>query len=292
MEAELLLTAVLIGFGFGNTFLCTVVALNTTMGRRGRTCLAFIGGRLVGVMLLGIVIALYGWYMEPDTRIMILIFALLSLAFGSIVILHPKGLTRFKLLKNCEVSGCGTCDSSHREEPGTPSSMIISRSHRGRSLPGKYHSCSTCSSLASCSLKPQSEVDGSRGLENPDLKIDHEYQGLEDPDLKIDHDYQGLDFHSIFLLGSVRGATPCIKIMILVPLILTLPFWESLILVAIYALSSSIYTVAGILLGSSLGATASNEWKPHLIRTSAMLMMGIGVYYLYKFWTFDCSGGL
>ena len=90
----------------------------------------------------------------------------------------------------------------------------------------------------------------------------------------------------------MRGATPCVKIMMLVPLILTLPFQDSMLLVVIYALSSSIYTVAGVLVGNSLGTVAFSEWRPHLTRVGAMMMMGIGVYYLYKFWTYGCPGGL
>jgi len=286
MEPDLMLTAVLIGFGFGNTFLCTLVAFNTTIGRRKGTCAAFLGGRLTGVMFLGMIIALYGWYVEPDARVMILIFAFLSLAFGALVIVYPKGLTRFKLLKNCEINGCETCDSAHGEEMDMAQERAGDGSGHGHGsrdghgdplLPEKNHSCSTCSHSASCASK-----------DGPSTQYKPETTG--DP-RKTDDNYRGLDLHSIFLLGSVRGATPCMKIMILVPLILTLPFGDSMALVAIYALSSSIYTVIGVLLGSSLGAGVSRDWRPHLTRAGAMMMIGIGVYYLYKYWIYECQGG-
>lgn len=278
MEADLMLTAVLIGFGFGNTFLCTLVALNTTIGRSGRVCMAFLGGRMIGVMALGVVIALYGWYMEPDARMMILIFALLSLAFGALVMFHPTWLTRLKFLKNCEVNGCGSCDDDHRE--ASRSSRSENRSQSKGEVPSQVrdHACDTCTHSGSC---PSSEGSSSR-----------ETSGSSRLPQVTDRDRGGFHFPSVFLLGSVRGATPCVKIMMLVPLILTVPFHDAMALVVIYALSSSIYTVAGILVGSSIGSAAYSEWKPHLTRAGAMMMMVIGVYYLYKYWTYGCSGGL
>jgi putative Mn2+ efflux pump MntP len=97
---------------------------------------------------------------------------------------------------------------------------------------------------------------------------------------------------SIAALGMVRGATPCLKILLLVPLILTIPFSQSVILVGLFAASSSIYTIIGILAGSILGMSFSEKRMPQLRGAGALMIIGIGVYYLYKFWTFSCPGGI
>jgi len=236
------------------------------------------------------IIALYGWYVEPDARMMILIFALLSLAFGALVILHPTWLTRFKLLKNCEVNGCGSCDTVPGEPSGKPSwehstrfSETPTSPHSPKSSHAPLstisaHSCDTCSHSDSCPSQEGSSTTKALGSGTSLHGIDRESHGFH--------------FSSIFLLGSIRGATPCVKIMMLVPLILTLSFQDAMALVVIYALSSSIYTVAGILVGSSIGSAAFSEWRPHLTRAGATMMMVIGVYYLYKYWTYGCTGGL
>ena len=54
------------------------------------------------------------------------------------------------------------------------------------------------------------------------------------------------------ILGFIRGATPCVKIILLLPLIISLPFSESLAVTSTYALSSSLYPIIGIAIASIL----------------------------------------
>ena len=257
MQPDLLLAAALIGFGFGNAFLCSLVAFGSTAGRGGRVCAAFIGGRFIGIMALGVVIALFGWYMDLNSRLMLLLFAVLSLIFGVLVLLCPKGLARLRLLRRCEAGGCGSsCDTAQSQ------------------IDGSVHDCSSCAASGSCALE------SSQAGSQPTVQGHH--RGLAK--------YHNLGTTPILFLGFVRGATPCLKILLLVPLILTLPFPDAMLLTAVFALSSTIYPTIGILGAGVLGTAVSERRVPQLTRAAAVVMIGIGVYYLYKWWAFSCQG--
>ena len=222
-------------------------------------CAAFIGGRFAGIMALGIVIALFGWYMDFSSQTMILLFAVLSLIFGVLVLLFPKGLARLRLLRHCEAGGCGSsCDTAQSQEDGS------------------VHDCSSCGASGSCAMEPSQA--GSLAT----------VQGHHTRREK----YQGLGTTSVLFLGFVRGATPCLKMLLLVPLILTLPFPDAMLLTVVFALSSTIYPTIGILGASVLGTAVSEKRMPQLTRAAAVMMIGIGVYYLYKWWAFSCQGGI
>jgi len=241
------------------------------MGRGMRIYSAFIGGRLLGIMLLGLVIALYGWYMDLDSRVMILIFAVLSLVFGILVIMRPQGLSKIRLLRNCEAGGCQSCGN-----PENSDRRIHSELGGYHHSTENHHTCSSCSLENDCPSR--STRTRTSGLE------------METRSQNPRHFHPEPATVSIFLLGSVRGATPCLKILLLAPLILTLPLRDSMILVALYALSSSIYPILGILSASFFGMAAPEERRPQLTRAGAVMMIGIGIYYLYKFWTYACPG--
>ncbi|UCF07598.1 MAG: hypothetical protein JSW28_08110 [Thermoplasmata archaeon] len=250
MDPDLLLAAVLIGFGFGNVFLCTFISLSSTVGRGPLVGAAFIGGRFLGIMALGLFIVLFGWYVDINSRWMLLVFAVMSLVFGALVLAFPKGMARLRLLKRCEAGACEQCGPA-QEKDGT-------------------HDCSTCSSS---------------GCTASSLANDNENDG------RIAR-YQGLSTMSVAFLGFVRGATPCLKLLLLAPLILTLPLHDSLAVTGVFALSSSIYSVIGITAGYMLGTGFSAKRLPQLRMAGAVMLIGIGIYFTYKFWTFACPGGI
>lgn len=258
MDADIIIAAVLIGFGFGNIFLCMFVAMSASVGRGWKVGAAFIFGRFAGVLTLGIFIALFGWYIDFSSSSMILIFAIMSILFGALVLLWPSGLARLRLLRHCEVGGRESCDDKSQES--------------------SVHDCSTCSSSKNCSAN--SEHDPLFEIDDKNKKHGRFKNQL------------GLSMTSIAAFGFVRGATPCLKILLLVPLILTLPLLESVVICGLFALSSSIYSIIGIFMGSLLGIAATEKRIPQLRRAGAVMLIGIGIYYSYKFLTFSCPGGI
>lgn len=221
-----------------------LVALDSKAVATGKVFPAFLGGRFLGIMVLGAFIALFGWFVEIDQRTMLLVFALLSLLFGALVLLKPKKLAGLKLIRHCEVGGCGGCESLEAEQQAP-----------------EGHDCSSCHANGNCS---------------------HSAAGTA----------ASLSSSAVALLGFVRGATPCLKVLLLAPLLLVLPFAEALLLTAVFALASSIYPLIGLLAGDILAVATSGKHKLQFTRVAAMMLVCIGLYYLYKFWTFSCERGL
>jgi hypothetical protein len=202
-------------------------------------------------MTLGLFIVFFGWYMDISSQWMLLVFALASIAFGILVLVWPSGMAKLKLLKHCEVAGCHDCE--HNAKPGDTDA----------------HDCKSCSST-SCAMS---------SVKNED-KHDSLFTKSE-----------GMGVMSVGFLGFVRGATPCLKLLLLVPLILTLPLYDSLAVTGVFAASSSIYSVMGIIGGYVLGMNFSQK-IPQLRKAGAFMLIAVGIYFAYKFWTFSCPGGI
>ncbi len=94
-------------------------------------------------------------------------------------------------------------------------------------------------------------------------------------------------------LGLLRGATPCVKMLVLIPLILAIGLPVSLGVVAVFALTSMLYPVIGLLLGEVVGNIA--KLKVPIINESIMrvaaslILIGVGVYYLVKVFNSQCT---
>ncbi len=93
-----------------------------------------------------------------------------------------------------------------------------------------------------------------------------------------------------FTMGLVRGATPCLKVMLLVPLWVTLPFLQGAAITAAYALTSSIYPIVGIALASMLSDLTPKHIGPYLSKAGALAMIVVGLYFIYKAYFYTCAG--
>jgi cytochrome c biogenesis protein CcdA len=82
----------------------------------------------------------------------------------------------------------------------------------------------------------------------------------------------------VFILGLFRGATPCLKIMILVPLLITADFWLALAIVIVYAITSTVYPIMGFLFGSLL--RKFERYHTHVRVAGAVILIFVGVYSL------------
>lgn len=80
----------------------------------------------------------------------------------------------------------------------------------------------------------------------------------------------------VFLLGLFRGATPCLKLMILAPLLIAVDFWLAVAIVIVYAAASTIYPVIGFLFGSLL--RKSERYQKHLKVAGALILIFVGIY--------------
>lgn len=256
MEVALILTAALIGFSFSNTFMCTAITFSISLGKGLRTSLAFLGGRFLGILVLGMILALFGFFIEIDTQLMLYIFGAMTIVFGILILFSPTISSRLRILKNCEMGECSDCDD---HEDSTD------------------HDCKSCPSSDNCG---SSKIHGEIGSNKKRV------------DSWIASRLGAFGILGILILGGVRGATPCLKFMLLLPLIITLPFLEYVAITSTYALSSSVYTVIGISIAEVFRNISPDRFKRYLVRSGAISMVLIGIYFLYKAWNYSCQNGM
>jgi cytochrome c biogenesis protein CcdA len=79
-----------------------------------------------------------------------------------------------------------------------------------------------------------------------------------------------------FMLGVFRGATPCLKIFILAPLLIIVDIKLAFLMILVYALASTIYPVIGFLSASLL--TNVKRYEPVVQITGAIILISIGAF--------------
>jgi cytochrome c biogenesis protein CcdA len=93
----------------------------------------------------------------------------------------------------------------------------------------------------------------------------------------------------VFGLGVARGATPCLKILILVPLLVAVDIYLALAMILVYALTSTIYPVIGFLSGSILQSVEKHALYVKL--GAALVLVAVGVYSIINVFTQSHTGG-
>jgi hypothetical protein len=78
-----------------------------------------------------------------------------------------------------------------------------------------------------------------------------------------------------FLLGVMRGATPCVKLMVLAPLLIAVGPLYAVLLSLVYALASSAYPVIGFLIASSVSYIPKYERAARVAGAAAMICIGL-----------------
>jgi cytochrome c biogenesis protein CcdA len=80
----------------------------------------------------------------------------------------------------------------------------------------------------------------------------------------------------VFALGVARGATPCLKIMVLVPLLVAVDIYLALAMILVYALTSTIYPVIGYLSGNLLRSVEKHA--KYVKVAAAIVLVSVGIY--------------
>lgn len=86
----------------------------------------------------------------------------------------------------------------------------------------------------------------------------------------------GVKPSSAFVLGILRGATPCVKLMVLAPLLIAAGPLYALLLSFVYALASTIYPLIGFMAASTL--TSLPKYERALKVAGAAIMVLAGIY--------------
>ena len=89
-------------------------------------------------------------------------------------------------------------------------------------------------------------------------------------------------------LGAVRGATPCLKVLVLAPLLIVNPPGTVVLMAVAYVATSSLYPAIGFLAGRTVrDAVGSRRW---LRLAGAAGVAAVGAYTLLRYWSTACDG--
>ena len=205
---EEILAAVAIGGGLGNSWICALLSLGASMEGK-KSGLAFIGGRFIGLVILGAVIAALGLVGGFKPTYFLVAIGIMSIALGGWVLYqtltkqpfgHKKGF--FRRLRHPEVMANG----------------------------GEHE----------LDTRPKTA--------------------------------------SFFALGMFRGATPCLKVAILAPLLISVDFGLAMLMVLAYAAVSTVYPMIGLLSGNLL--RQSEKYTLYVRVAAALIIVILGIFFI------------
>lgn len=184
-------------------------------------------GRIVGLVLLGLLVATIGFFTDLSPLYFVLTFGVLSILFGFIVIAQTVRLReRVRHLFHRKTSSAGNSPS-----PASISGPIDGRCHSG--------SGNACEHREGYRMR------------------------------RFKNSY-------VFALGIARGATPCLKIMVLLPLLVAVDIYLALAMILVYALASTIYPVIGYLSGNLLRSVEKHSL--YVKMGAAVVLVTVGIY--------------
>lgn len=227
------LTALLLGFSFGNLWLCVILVFSLQATNRS-TCAGYLLGRFIALISLSVVIAALGKYISLDKDI-------LNLLSGSLLIAFSLYLTATRIFNW-----------------GLP--WTKPQVHDGERPEQCSGICKIC-----VSVEPEFEPLTRQTRIEMKKKVNKEVVA---------------GFAVGMSLGTVRGATMCSKLAILVPILLSVPITKALGIGVIFSLSSSIYPLLGFFLGAF--ALKLLSYKKWLFGISCVFLTLFGVRYIVK----------
>jgi len=271
---EELIVAFLIGLSFNNAFICILLGFgitsNTNIDNKAssngsvtehqgytKNCrgkgvvqnkkqrnigMYFILGRFIGLLILGIIIALIGVIFIEFIFYFMILFAVLSIIFGAFIIY--KVYHRIQHLKNHPNKGLGGPLCRHNIANGK---LKKSKNSNGLAWFGGSNS--------------ESRNGG------------------------------GITKQYSFGLGLFRGATPCLKVIILAPLLLIFPLPGAVLLILVFAATSTIYPLIGFLSANVINNF--RKYDAYVQTTGAIIIISIGAYMIFnQFIIAECAIGL
>jgi cytochrome c biogenesis protein CcdA len=240
---EELFIAFMVGISFSNAFVCMLLGFGTTSVERRNTGKYFILGRFLGVIILGLIIALLGVMVTGYMTYLLILFGILTILFGLLIIYRIY--SRIKAQKsNPEIISCSDT-----------------------------HLCSNCPSGS------ENHCNSNCG----ELNCDNE--------CSIRSSRSNLTKSYSFALGLFRGATPCLKIFILVPLLIVVNLQLALLMIIVFAAASTVYPIIGFLSASIL--MNFRKYEVFVRTTGAFILISIGVFTIIKYLqTPACTAGV
>ena len=238
---EELLAALVVGVSFSNAFVCIFLVFGISTAEQRNTGKYFIFGRFLGLIILGLIIASVGLVFDGYLTYFMLLFGVLTIIFGALVITKMY----LKIKTQSSKPNCAGCSHAHSVSDNNATS---------------------CQS--SCDSNPSCNATGNCGNNKS-----HFCFRKTSNSSKLTKRYS-------FLLGVFRGATPCLKIFILAPLLIIVDLWLAFLMILVYALASTIYPIIGFLSANLL--TNLRKYEIPVQVTGAVILISIGIFTIFK----------
>jgi cytochrome c biogenesis protein CcdA len=229
-----------VGLSFSNAFVCIFLVFGLSTAEQRSAGKYFIFGRFLGLIILGLIIASFGIVFDGYIFYFMVIFGVLTTIFGALVIIRV-----YYRAKDQKVNlPCATCDHPHsnKQSSSCPNN-------------GSCYDHGNCYDTSSWFNK---RTCLSRFFGNSS-KITKRF-GL--------------------LLGIFRGATPCLKIFILAPLLIIVELQLAFLMILVFAIASTIYPFIGFLSANLLSHL--RKYDAYVQVTGAVLLISIGIFTIFK----------
>jgi len=251
---DLYLTAAGLGLSFGNLWICVLLVFSLQTANRN-TAAGYLAGRAAALVALCLLVALLGravhiphGVLHGTAGVFLLGFSAYLLAMHVFAWVPP-----WKRPTRQEEHASSSCDH-HCDSCAM------------RNDPIAHAACGDCGDHGVCSAEEPEVRDltvAARRSHGKDVAMDPGVDG----------------FWPGFVLGALRGAAMCSKLVVLLPLLLTARWHEALGVGAVFSVTSSIYPLLGFVFGRFALKLVSLK-KPIFWLSSAFLI-GLGVRMLW-----------
>jgi ABC-type nickel/cobalt efflux system permease component RcnA len=249
------LAAVVLGFSFGNLWVCALLVFSLQTTNRA-SCAGYLVGRIIAIILLSIAVAIIGRMVFVPRTVLELLSGIFLISFG----IYLAATRLFKWAPPWKKAPHGHQDASGECE------------HDCHSCPTAGHheyqdACSDCAKDKICEAE-EPEVEP---LTREARVAWHR---------KVDGEMEMSGFSVGMVIGALRGTTMCHKLVVLIPILLSASLYKALGLGLAFGLSSSIYPLIGFAFGAF--ALKLVKFKKQLFAVSCVLLIANGLYYLVR----------
>ncbi len=251
-----LLSAIALGFSFGNLWLCVLLVFTLQQTNR-QTCAGYLIGRFLAILGFSMIIAIIGSYVKIDKKTLHLISGSLLLLISTYFLLTRVvniGINFRFLSAKAPVLAVTNHDGCQHDCKSCPAVKA-----------DEYKSmCSSCDSSLCEAEQPEVEVltRSSRTIWRKPSKM--ESRG---------------GFVAGLSLGAVRGVALCNKMVVLVPMLLTASAAKAAVVSVGFGVSSPVYPLLGFFFGGL--ALKFVRFKKALFLLSCSVMILFGFRYLF-----------
>jgi hypothetical protein len=244
-----------------------LLGFGTNSVERRDTGKYFVFGRFIGIIIVGLLTAMIGLVFVDLFNYFMILFGILTITFGLIIIYRLYEKYKIKT-SNPIKSPCGSLNSESCVTCiPVPAQVCSDPSTKSESI--SISPCTICENEV-CKFGNSEHVCKTLPKSKHGSKLTKRYS---------------------FFLGLFRGATPCFKLLVIAPLLIVVDFYVAVLMVLVFAATSTIYTLIGFISASIL--TSFRKYETHVQVAGAITLIGIGIYtIIIKIITPACTVGL